>query len=90
MLPIVWLAESLMMERLWLRTQMKFLMEKQKNVKSHDFRISYLCYQCHYKVDQANISREEKREIWESGHRASIGWLFNSGRLKIVDPPKYD
>lgn len=30
MLPIVWPAESLMMERLWLRTQMKFLMEKQK------------------------------------------------------------
>lgn len=63
---------------------------KAKNVKSHDFRISYLCYTCHYKVDQANIPREEKREIWESGHRASIGWLFNSGRLQIVDPPKYD
>ena len=33
---------------------------------------------------------KEKKEIWETGHRGSIGWLFASGRLKVVEPSKYD
>ncbi len=63
---------------------------KGTGLKAHDFRIAYLCSVCHFRVDQENISKEIKKEIWEGAHRASIGWLFHSERLKIVDPPKYD
>ena len=63
---------------------------KGTGLKAHDYRIAYLCSVCHFKVDQGDLSREEKKEIWETGHRGSIGWLFASGRLKVVEPSKYD
>jgi len=52
--------------------------------KSHDYRVAYLCYKCHYEIDHGkNMSREERREAWEDAHRKTIGWLFEKDWLKI-------
>ena len=50
--------------------------------KAHDYRIAYLCHTCHTKIDAGQLSREEKQERWESAHRKSIGWLFESEVVK--------
>jgi hypothetical protein len=58
---------------------------KGKSIKAHDYRIAFLCNGCHFEIDQgAKLSREERRERWESAHRLTIGWLFASGHLKVV------
>lgn len=54
-----------------------------KGIKSHDFRIAFLCFTCHNEVDIGKGSREEKRIAWEYAHRNSIGWLFESGHLEV-------
>lgn len=57
---------------------------KGKGIKAHDFRIAYICSDCHYLVDQSKmIPREEKHRIWEEAHRRTIGWLFLTGRLTV-------
>jgi hypothetical protein len=64
---------------------------KGKGIKASDYRIAFLCSKCHNLVDfSSKHSKEERKQLWETAHRATIGWLFNSGRVKIVDPPKYD
>jgi hypothetical protein len=55
---------------------------KGRSIKAHDFRIAALCYRCHADIDQgATMSREERREAWETAHRATIGWLFYNGHV---------
>lgn len=56
--------------------------DKGTGIKAHDYRIAYLCYTCHENVGAGQLSREEKREIWERAHRASIGWMFETGVVK--------
>lgn len=51
--------------------------------KSHDFRVAYMCDACHYLVDDGPQSREQKISIWEEAHRATIGWLFLTGRITV-------
>jgi hypothetical protein len=59
---------------------------KGKSIKSHDYRIAYCCYSCHTKIDTSNkLSKEEKKELWESAHRKTIGWLFETERLQVAD-----
>lgn len=58
---------------------------KGKGIKAHDFRVAALCYTCHSELDQGSkLSREERKELWEEAHRATIGWLFLSEKLKIA------
>jgi hypothetical protein len=64
---------------------------KGKGTKAHDFRIAALCFGCHSAVDtgvdprtQARLGVDEKRDLWETAHRHTIGWLFLSGHLKVV------
>jgi hypothetical protein len=45
-----------------------------KGIKAHDYRIAYLCDECH---------RNQDKEMWEAAHRATIGFLFQSGFLKV-------
>jgi hypothetical protein len=58
---------------------------KGKAIKAHDFRIAALCYRCHSRIDQgADMSKEERMEAWEEAHRATIGWLFQNDKLKVL------
>ena len=53
-------------------------------IKSHDYRISYLCSLCHASIDNnKELSREERIELWEDAHRRTIGYLFTSGHLEV-------
>ena len=57
---------------------------KGTGIKSHDYRIASLCYQCHDMIDNhKELSRAEKVEAWEQAHRKTIGWLFEKGKIKI-------
>lgn len=57
---------------------------KGRSLKAHDYRIAALCYRCHSMVDQGyQMSRDEKREMWEEAHRKTIGWLFENGHIKV-------
>jgi hypothetical protein len=57
---------------------------KGKGIKASDFRLAYLCHSCHYAIDQGkDMSKDERREMWEDAHRRSIGWLFESGRIDV-------
>lgn len=52
---------------------------KGKGIKAHDYRIAYLCYSCHYDIDQSGkLSKEEKIAKWEEAHRKTIGFLFEN------------
>lgn len=53
-------------------------------IKAHDYRIAYLCGECHYEIDdESGLTRMERLEIWEEAHRKTIGWLVESGRLTV-------
>jgi len=55
---------------------------KGKGTKAHDFRVAYLCSECHYFVDQSKASKEEKITYWEEAHRNTVGYWFLSGVIK--------
>lgn len=58
---------------------------KGKGIKAHDFRIAALCYRCHADLDQGSqMSKEERREVWEEAHRRTIGELFLRGLIDVV------
>lgn len=58
---------------------------KGKAIKSHDYRIAALCYRCHSELDQgATLSKEERLAMWEEAHRTTMGWLFHSGKVKVL------
>lgn len=55
--------------------------------KAADYRIAFLCYDCHTQIDQGNtMTRAEKQEQWENAHRKTVGWLFENGYLQVVKP----
>jgi hypothetical protein len=58
---------------------------KGRGLKADDYRIAALCYKCHTELDQGkNMSREERLNMWENAHRATIGWLFENEKIKVV------
>jgi hypothetical protein len=58
---------------------------KGRGLKADDYRIAALCYKCHTELDQGkNMSREERLNMWENAHRATIGWLFENEKIKAV------
>ena len=57
---------------------------KGRSLKSHDYRIAALCFRCHSNLDQGyQMSKEERRELWEEAHRKTIGWLFENDHLEV-------
>ena len=57
---------------------------KGRGIKASDYRIAALCFTCHADLDQGNkMSREERKEMWEDAHRATVGWLFEDGHLTV-------
>lgn len=58
---------------------------KGKSIKAHDYRVAALCDRCHVAIDQGSaMSRAERIETWEEAHRATIGWLFESGKVGAI------
>jgi hypothetical protein len=58
---------------------------KGTGIKAHDYRIAALCYSCHMQLDQGSkMSKEDRVDIWEMAHRKTVGWLFDTGRLKVI------
>ena len=57
---------------------------KGKGIKAHDFRVAYLCNQCHIEIDQGSrLSKSERVEAWEEAHRKTVDWWFLSGILGV-------
>lgn len=58
---------------------------KGRGIKSHDFRVAFLCNTCHFDLDQGTkLSREERIALWEEAHRKTIAWLFLNDHIKIT------
>ena len=52
---------------------------KGRSLKASDYRVAALCFKCHSELDQGRaMSREERLNMWESAHRATVGWLFDN------------
>lgn len=57
---------------------------KGKGIKADDYRVAALCYTCHMEIDQGSkMSKAERFDKWDEAHRKTIGWLFESGRIKL-------
>jgi hypothetical protein len=57
---------------------------KGTGIKSHDFRVAYMCNRCHHEQGSGNkLNRQEKIEMWEEAHRKTIGWLFLNEHITI-------
>ena len=57
---------------------------KGRGIKAHDYRIAALCFRCHSELDQGHqMSREERLNMWEHAHRATVGWLFDSDLISV-------
>lgn len=57
---------------------------KGKGIKASDYRIAALCFKCHYDLDQgAKLSKQDRVNLWEEAHRATIGELFERGYLEV-------
>ena len=58
---------------------------KGRGLKSHDYRISALCYNCHMELDQGSkMDKNQRFQLFEDAHRNTIGWLFENEHLKVV------
>lgn len=53
-------------------------------IKSSDARVAFLCSACHFELDNgADLTRQERISMFESSHRATMGWLFESGSVVV-------
>ena len=60
---------------------------KGRSVKADDNLVAALCLKCHYEIDQGkNMSKEERQEMWEQAHIATVKKLYIQG-LWPVDVP---
>jgi len=58
---------------------------KGRGIKAHDYRIAALCYRCHMELDQGSkMSKQERVNVWEDAHRATIGWLFENNLIGLL------
>ena len=57
---------------------------KGRGLKSHDYRISFLCGNHHAELDQGYaMTRFERVQMWEDAHRKTIGWLFENNHIEV-------
>ena len=60
---------------------------KGRGVKADDNLVAALCLKCHYEIDQGkDMSKEERQELWEQAHVATVKKLYIQG-LWPVDVP---
>ena len=50
---------------------------KGMGLKAHPWRVAALCVECHVLIDSAkDLTKEERRSVWDEAHRATMGELF--------------
>ena len=53
---------------------------KGRGIKGDDNAIAALCLKCHFEIDQgANLSKEERQEMWYRAHKKTVSALVNAG-----------
>jgi len=58
---------------------------KGMSIKAHDYRVAAMCHTCHAALDQGStMSRQERIDMWEDAHRATMGWLFQAGLVVVM------
>ena len=58
---------------------------KGMSVKSYPWRVAALCPACHYALDQGKeLTKIDRRDMWEAAHRQTIGRLFEEGKVRPV------
>lgn len=57
---------------------------KGMGIKAHDYKIAALCFRCHMELDQGSqMSKDERKKMWQNAHNKTIDWLFRTGKLKV-------
>jgi hypothetical protein len=57
---------------------------KGTGVKASDAMVASLCSKCHYEIDNGKeLSKEERREIWELAHRLTIRYMIENDMLVV-------
>jgi hypothetical protein len=60
---------------------------KGRGVKADDNLVAALCLKCHYEIDQGkDMSKEERQEMWELAHIATIKKLYSLGAWPVDVP----
>lgn len=60
---------------------------KGRGIKADDNQVAALCQKCHYEVDQGkNLSKEERKNMWESAHKATISALEADWPVNLPKP----
>ena len=58
---------------------------KGRGLKAHDYRIAALCFRCHAELDQgAKMSKQERVNMFNEAHRATVGWLFENNIIGLT------
>lgn len=58
---------------------------KGMGMKSHDFAWAAMCFKCHARLDQgADMTREDRRAIWESAYWRTQEWLWSTGKICVA------
>lgn len=53
-------------------------------LKAHDYRIAYLCVECHHSIDAGRKDYDEAIEVFEAAHRETIAYLFEHHIVRVV------
>lgn len=54
-------------------------------IKAPDHQVAMMCALCHFSIDQGrDMSREQRRAVWQDAYLATMAWLFESGHLKVL------
>ena len=57
---------------------------KGRGLKSHDYRLAFLCGAHHSEIDQGYaMTKFERVQMWEDAHRKTIAWLFENGHVEV-------
>ena len=60
---------------------------KGRGVKADDNLVAALCLKCHYEIDQGkDMSKEERQEMWEQAHIATVKKLYIQGLWPVEVP----
>lgn len=58
---------------------------KGRGLKAYPWRVAAICQQHHYEIDQGSrLSKEERIDLFEEAHRATVGELFRLGLVRPV------
>jgi len=57
---------------------------KGMSIKAHDCFVAFLCHRCHHEIDQGSkLSKEERIDLWQRAHEATLLHLFRTNRLVV-------